>query len=260
MSNTKAAALKRGLGTGTPQFGLVCAMPSFHTIEAIAGSGYSFFLIDAEHQPTDPGIVHTQLMALQASPTAAIIKLPAVEPVAIRQYLDLGADGLMATNVETQEDAERLVHLSRYPPRGVRGIAGVVRATSFSRNKAYPATAEEHFCLIALIESAKGVANIESIAQVDGVDVVFIGPGDLAADMGHLGNPWHPDMLVVLEDAVRRIRASGKVAGLLAPEAEIDRFLKLGATMFIVGAEMQLLVNSADQLAARLNTKYPGRP
>ncbi|MGE0803541.1 MAG: HpcH/HpaI aldolase/citrate lyase family protein [Lautropia sp.] len=253
---TKALALKRALAAGCPQFGLVCAIPSFLTIEAIASSGFAFFLLDAEHQPTNPSIVHTQLLALANSPTGAIVKLPGLDATAIRQYLDLGADGLMAPNIETREDARQLVSLTRYPPRGVRGIAGTVRATRFTRDKSYPRTAEDHFVTVALIESRKGLDNLEAIASVDGIDIVFFGPGDLAAEMGHTGQASHPNVVAALESGVGRVQAAGKIAGLLAAEADIDRYHAHGARMFIAGAELGLFVQAADGLASRLSSKY----
>jgi 4-hydroxy-2-oxoheptanedioate aldolase len=250
-----ALAFKEAVRTA-PQFGLSCAIPSHHTVEVLGASAYDFLLIDAEHPPTNPAIVHTQLMALAGSTAASMIKLPSLEPNLVKQYLDLGPDGLMAPNIDTASDAENFVSLTRYPPKGARGIAGAVRATAFTRDKAYVGTAEQRLCRTAVIESAAGLDNLEAICAVDGIDVVFFGPSDLAAQLGHVGQPSNASVVAAVEDGIRRVRKAGGVAGVVSGEADLDRYCALGVTMFVVGSEMSLFVQAADGLAQRLRKKY----
>jgi 4-hydroxy-2-oxoheptanedioate aldolase len=239
-----------------PQFGLSCAIPSVHTVEILRGSAFDFLLIDAEHPPTSPAIVHTQLMALAGSKVAAMIKLPSLEPNLLKQYLDLGPDGLMAPNIDTAADAKNFVSLTRYPPKGVRGIAGAVRATGFTRNKAYVNTAEHALCLSVVIESSAGIDNLEAICAVDGIDVVFFGPSDLAAQLGHIGEPSHPNVVTAVENGIKRVCKAGCAAGVVSSEADIDRYRALGVTLFVVGSEMSLFALAVDALAERLESKY----
>jgi 4-hydroxy-2-oxoheptanedioate aldolase len=240
------------------QFGLSCAIPSVHTVEILRGSSFDFLVIDAEHPPTSPALVHTQLMALAGSKTAAIIKLPSLEPNLLKQYLDLGPDGLMAPNIDTPADAKNFVSLTRYPPKGVRGIAGAVRATGFTRNKAYVNTAEHALCLSVVIESSAGLDNLEAICAVDGIDVVLFGPSDLAAQLGQIGQPSNATVVAAVEDGIRRVCKAGCAAGVVSSEADIDRYRALGATLFVVGSEMSLFALAVDAVAERLNSKYRG--
>jgi 4-hydroxy-2-oxoheptanedioate aldolase len=252
---TLAAAFKEAARTA-PQFGLSCAIPSRYTAEILSASAYDFMLIDAEHPPTNPAIVHTQLMALAAGNAATMVKLPSLEPNLVKQYLDLGPDGLMAPNIDTAADAKSFVSLTRYPPKGIRGIAGAVRATGYTRNKAYLSTAEQRLCLSAVIESRTGLDNLEAICAVDGIDVVFFGPSDLAAQLGHIGQPSNPNVIAAVEDGIKRVCKAGRIAGVVSGEADIDRYRALGVTMFVVGSEMSLFVQAADGLAERLKKKH----
>jgi 4-hydroxy-2-oxoheptanedioate aldolase len=252
---TLATTFKDAVRSG-PQFGLSCAIPSAHTTEILAGSAFDFLLIDAEHPPTSPAIVHTQLMTLAGSRAAAMVKLPSLEPNLLKQYLDLGPDGLMAPNIDTPADARNFVSLTRYPPKGVRGIAGAVRATGFTRNKAYVNTAGQALCLSVVIESSAGMHNLEAICAVDGIDVVFFGPSDLAAQLGYIGQPSNPAVVAAVEGGIKRVCKAGCAAGVVSNEADIDRYRALGVTMFVVGSEMSLFAQAVDGLAERLSSKY----
>jgi 2-keto-3-deoxy-L-rhamnonate aldolase RhmA len=252
---TLATTFKEAVRSG-PQFGLSCAIPSVHTAEILTASGFDFLLIDAEHPPTNPGIVHTQLMALAGSPAAALIKLPSLEPNLLKQYLDLGSDGLMAPNIDTAADATNFVKLTRYPPNGVRGIAAAVRATGYTRDKNYVTRAEHGLCRSVVIESKTGIDNLEAICEVDGIDVVFFGPSDLAAQFGHIGQPTNPTVVAAVEDGIKRVCKAGCAAGVVSGEADIDRYRAMGVTMFVVGSEMSLFAQAVDGLAERIRNKY----
>jgi 4-hydroxy-2-oxoheptanedioate aldolase len=253
--NTLATTFKAAVRSG-PKFGLSCAIPSAHTAEILAGSAFDFLLIDAEHPPTNPAIVHTQLMALARGSAAALIKLPSLEPNLLKQYLDLGPDGLMAPNIDTAAEAKTFVSLTRYPPNGVRGIAAAVRATGHTRNKAYVGMAEHGLCRSVVIESRTGIDNLEAICAVDGIDVVFFGPSDLAAQLGHIGQSSNPAVVAAVENGIKRVRAAGCAAGVVSSEADIDRYRALGVTMFVVGSDMSLFAQTVDGLAERIQRKH----
>ena len=193
-----------------PCFGLDCAIPSRHTMEILANSPYDFFVIDAEHPATSAAIIHTQLTALAAGKAASFIKLSALDPNMIRQCLDLGVNGLMAADINTAEDARRFVSLTRYPPHGVRGVAGAVRATNYTRDRTYLDSSEHRLLRCVLIESTSGLEQLEAISAINGVDVVFFGPADLAAQAGHIGRPGAPAVVSAIEDGIKRARKIGR--------------------------------------------------
>ena len=151
----------------------------------------------------------------------------------------------------TVADAEAAVAAMRYPPRGVRGISTLTRATGFGRTPDYLARAEQELCLIVQIETRAGLDAIEAIAAVDGVDGLFIGPSDLSASLGHLGDPGHPDMVATIEDAIARIRAAGKPAGVLTLDPTTTRrAIALGTDFIAIGTDLGLLARGADALRA----------
>jgi 4-hydroxy-2-oxoheptanedioate aldolase len=239
-----------------PCFGLNCAIPALHTMEILAKSPYDFLVIDAEHPATNSAIIHTQLAVLAAGKTASFIKLSSLDPSMIRQCLDLGVDGLMAADINTAEDARRFVSLTRYPPDGIRGVAGAVRATGYTRDRTYLESAEQRLIRCVLIESTCGLDQLEAICAIDGVDVVFFGPADLAAQIGHIGQPSAPAIVSAIEDGIKRAREVGRPVGIVSGEADVERYIALGATMFVVGSEMTLFVQAVDSLADRLRKKY----
>ena len=252
---SNAESFKNLLMTG-PCFGLNCAIPALPTMEVLAKSPYDFFVIDAEHPATSGSIIHTQLTALAAGKAVSFIKLFSLDPSMIRQSLDLGVDGLMAADINTAEDARRFVSLTRYPPCGVRGVAGAVRATGFTRDKTYVESAEQRLIRCVLIESTSGLDQLEEICDTDGVDVVFFGPADLAAQIGHIGRTAAPAVVSAIEDGIKRARKVGQPVGIVSSEADVERYIELGVTMFVVGSEMTLFVQAVDSLADRLRKKY----
>ena len=199
-------------------------------------------------------MIHLQLAALSACKTASVVRIAAQDPVLVKSYLDLGADALMVPNVETAEQAKAVVRMMRYPPQGIRGVGGSMRATDYFRNaQNYYASANTNVCLMAQIETPKGLANLDAIAAVDGVDVIFFGPNDFAANSGLLGQPGHADVMAKMEAGMKRVKELGKVSGILCGEAQVDRYMKAGTQVIAVGSEVGLLVGAADGLVKRLN-------
>lgn len=243
---------KRLIQSGHPQYGLFCVSNALQTVEALAGSGFDFIMFDLEHSPQSMPHLHAQFAALATGHTAATVRVPILEPASFKQYLDLGAQALMVPNISNADEARAAVRYTRYPPAGgVRGLGGTMRATRYGRDKEYYARAAQETCLLAQIETREAMANLDAICRVEGVDMVFFGPTDLSADMGHMGQPNHPEVVEAIEQGIRRAVALGMPAGVLAGSPECERYVAAGATVVIVGSDLSLLVRTADALAAK---------
>lgn len=226
--------------------------------EVTAGAGFDWLLIDAEHAPNDVPIVLGQLQAMVGGTAAAVLRPPWNEPVIFKRYLDIGVQNLLVPFVQNADEAAAAVAATRYPPAGVRGVASIHRANRYARDKTYFARANDDMCVMVQLETTTALSNLESIAAVPGVDGLFIGPSDLAASMGYLGNIAHPEVRGAIADAIRRIRAAGKAAGILAPlEADARHWLEVGATFVAVGSDLNVLARQTEQLAARFKATPP---
>ena len=243
---------KRALKAGQPQIGCWSALANNISIEIVAGAGFDWIVIDAEHGPNDVPVVLSQMQAA-ASGTAHVVVRPAWnDSVLFKRYLDIGVQTLLVPYVQTASEAKQAVAATRYPPRGGRGFAVATRASRFGRVANYHKRFEEELCVLVQVETCIALGNIEDIAAVDGIDGVFIGPGDLATDLGHVGNPGHPEVQAAIEDAIRRIRAGGSIAGILTADEQLARrYLELGCLFTAVGADVGILARGTEQLAAR---------
>ena len=243
---------KRALAAREVQIGLWAALASSSSTEVIAGAGFDWLLIDAEHGPNDVPIVLAQLQAASEG-TASIIVRPAWnDPTFLKPYLDIGVQNFLIPFVQSEEEAQRAVAATRYPPRGVRGFASATRASRFGRIKDYHQRFEEELCVLVQVETQVALQNIEAIARVDGVDGIFIGPGDLSTDLGHAGHAGHPDVQRAIEDAIKRIVAAGSRAGILMPDEVLaKRYVELGCVFTAVGTDVGILARGAEALAAR---------
>jgi len=242
---------KRALVAGRQQIGLWASLANAYTAEIVAGAGFDWLVLDGEHSPNDPPIILTQLQAVASYPVMPVVRVAWNDTVLIKRYLDIGAQTLLVPYVGNAEEAARAVAAMRYPTRGVRGVAGVTRASRFGRVKDYAKRAEEALCLLVQIETREGLDNLEAIARTDGVDGVFIGPADLAAALGHLGDQQHGEVQAAIHDAIKRIRACGKPDGILATdEASTRRYIEWGTTFTAVGLDAMILARGAESLAA----------
>lgn len=234
------------------QVGCWLALASPYSAEAIARAGFDWLLIDGEHAPNDIPLILGQLQAIAPSPASAVVRIPVGETWIIKQVLDLGCQTILVPMVESAEQARMLAAAMHYPPRGVRGIgSALARASQFAGIADYLATADDQVCLLVQVESRRGLAAIEEIAAVDGIDGIFVGPSDLAADMGRIGQPSHPEVKAAVEDAIGRIRACGKPAGVLAfDQAVVRGYIALGASFPAVSSDVTILTSGARQLAA----------
>ena len=184
--------------------------------------------------------------------TASTIVRPAWnDMVLIKRYLDIGAQTLLLPYVQSEQEAKNAISYTRYPPQGVRGVSGTSRATGFGRYKDYVKRVHEELCVLVQVETRAAMDQLESIAAVEGVDGIFIGPNDLAADLGYLGNWQHPEVWKVMEAAAKRIRKMGKAPGILVGEADGQRCLDMGYVFVAVGSDLGLLARGADSLAAK---------
>ena len=243
---------KAALQDGRQQIGLWCSLASPISTEIVAGSGFDWLLIDMEHSANDLRDVYVQLQAIGESGTCAVVRVPSDDPVTIKRVLDAGAQSLMIPNVDDADQARRVVGATRYAPRGIRGFSQAPRAARFGRIADYHARSEKEIFVAVQIESQRALDNLEAIAGVEGVDGVFIGPGDLSTSLGFLGQQNHPDVVRVIEEAIGRIRTSGKHAGILtANEDLVHRYIAAGTRFTAVGSDMGLLARSSEALAAR---------
>jgi 4-hydroxy-2-oxoheptanedioate aldolase len=248
-------SFKRALEAGKPQIGLWSSLSSNYTVEVIAGAGFDWILLDSEHSPNDLENLLTQLQAAAPYPTHSVVRVPWNDMVAIKRVLDIGAQSLLVPYVSTRAEAESAVSYTRYPPAGVRGVAGTTRATRFGRIKDYAMRAHEEICLLVQVETQAALDNIEAICGIDGVDGVFIGPADLHASLGHTGEIANPEVKPLIDDAIRRIRKAGKAPGILTPnEADARHWLECGALFVAVGADVGILARGAEALAAKFKS------
>jgi 4-hydroxy-2-oxoheptanedioate aldolase len=245
-------AFKHALAAGKLQIGLWSSLCSNIGAEIISDSGFDWILLDTEHSPNEiPGLL-SQLQALQRGPTTPIVRPAWNDPVLIKRVLDIGAQSVLLPYVQTPEEARRAVAAVRYPPAGIRGVAATPRASRFGRVKDYLRKADAEMCVLLQVETRAAFDQLEAIAAVEGVDGIFIGPADLSASFGHLGNPQHPEMQNHLEQAARRLKAAGKPAGILTGnEDEARRYIDWGYTFVAVGTDTVLLARAADSLASK---------
>ena len=242
---------KHAIAAGRQQIGLWSILSSHLTVEIIAGAGFDWIVLDTEHAPNELPMVVTQLMAAKGGTAHPVVRVPWNDMVVVKRYLDVGVQTVLVPYVESAEQARAAVAHVRYPPRGVRGYSAIPRASGYGRVRDYARRCEEELCVLVQIESRPGLAAIEEIAAVDGVDGLFVGPGDLAAALGHVGNPARPEVQAAIEDAIARIRACGKPAGILTPdEALARRYMALGTVFTAVGSDQGILARGADRLAA----------
>ncbi len=239
------------------QIGVFLGLAEAYTAEIMATAGFDWLLIDGEHGPNDLRSIREQLQVLAAYPQQkVVVRLPDHNPAVIKRVLDIGAQTLMIPMVETVAQAQQLVKAMRYPDNGIRGVGtAMARAARWNAVEDYFQHADAQMCLIAQIETVTGIENLAEIVQVEGVDAVFIGPSDLAASMGYLGQPGHPAVKKAVADAIATIAAHGKAAGVFSadPQTAVE-YEQLGASFMLVGVDTLLLRQAACDLAAKFAT------
>lgn len=252
--------LKTALANGELQVGLWLGLASGYAAEVVAGSGLDWLLIDGEHAPNDLSTMLAILQSVAAYPVKPVVRVPDSNPTFIKQVLELGATSLLVPMVGSVEHAREVVRSVRYPPAGVRGVgSGLARSSRFGRYTDYQARANDTICLVVQVETRAAAANAAAIAAVDGVDGVLLGPSDLAASMGLLGQPSHPDVRALIEQTIGEVRGAGKAAGVFcADEALARHYLSVGASLVAVGADSSILGAATTALAQRFKPTAAG--
>jgi len=247
-NNTFKAALARG----ESQIGLWLGLANGYAAEVVAGAGFDWLLIDGEHAPNTLDSILTQLQTLAAYPLEPVVRPAWNDPVEIKRLLDLGARTLLVPMIQSADEAAAAVAAMRYPPSGIRGVgSALARASRWQRLPAYLDEANGAMCTLVQVETRRGIEALDEICAVDGVDGVFIGPADLAADYGYLGRPGDPAMQEVIEAALKRIRLHGKAAGILISDQKLAaRYIACGSLFTAVGVDATLLARAATDLAA----------
>jgi 4-hydroxy-2-oxoheptanedioate aldolase len=247
--------LKQRLQAGKVLHGIWLGMADAYAAEIAATAGFDWLLIDGEHAPNDIRSISSQLAVIGQGGSAPVVRLPDGDPVKIKQVLDIGAQSLLIPMVESAAQAEALVKATRYPPHGIRGVgSAMARASRFSGIGDYLVSADAQICLILQIESCRGLAALDEILAVDGVDGVFIGPSDLAADMGFLGQPTRAEVKAAVLNALSRIRAADRSPGILTTDRTfIAEAEAAGATFVGVGIDVTILATALRALAVQVN-------
>lgn len=242
-----------GLREGRPQIGMWLSLSSGFAAEAVAGAGFDWLLIDTEHSPNDIQSVMTQLQVLAAHEVTPIVRPDWNDPVQVKRLLDIGAPGLLFPMVQTVAEAERAVASTRYPPHGIRGVSGCTRANNFGRMTDYFSRVDEETAVIVQVESRAAIEQVAQIGAVDGVDGVFFGPADIAADMGLLGQSMSPAVWDLIRPAAKTLIATGVRVGTLVFDTAFARnLIDEGFSFVACGSDAVMLARGADSLAAAM--------
>lgn len=246
---------KAALKDGRHQLGFWNTISGPIVPEALAAIGFDWIVVDTEHTTTEAFQVHSSLQAIAAYPeVSAVVRPVSNDPAYIKRYLDMGAQTLMIPYVNSADEAHAAVNAMRYPPHGIRGMAGGTRASGFGLIKDYMTRAEEELCLIIQVETIEALSQLEEIATVDGVDAIFIGPADLSGSMGHPGNQAHPDVVAAIEDAFTRLKKIGVPSGILTLNEDFAKRLgTLGAGFTAIGTDISSMMRDVRALKARFD-------
>ncbi|MEX5728732.1 4-hydroxy-2-oxoheptanedioate aldolase [Rhodovulum iodosum] len=252
-------SFKSRLLAGEVQLGLWMSLGSAAAAEALSLVGYDWLLFDMEHAPVDPPQMQPLLQAAAAGVSQAVARPPWNDPVLIKRTLDVGAQTLLVPFVQSAEEAAAAVRAAKYPPQGIRGVAGLTRASRYGLAPDYFATANAQTCVLVQIETPAALSRIEEIALTPGVDGVFIGPSDLGASMGHLGRPGTAEVQDAIRGAADTLRDLQKPAGILAVSAEdAERYLDWGYSFVAIGIDMSLLLRAAKARLDHFTDAMPG--
>jgi 2-dehydro-3-deoxyglucarate aldolase len=245
-------AFKQAMHAGKRLIGCWCSLASPITTEVLGVAGFDWILLDGEHSPNDVITFVPQLMALKDSCSAPVVRPTSNNEVEIKRLLDAGFYNFLIPMVQSAADAARAVAATRYPPEGVRGVSVSQRSNRYGTVPHYFQEINRHILVAVQIESPQGVAVAYAIAATDGVDCVFVGPSDLAATYGHLGNANHPDVQAAIAHIFEATRRAGKACGILAPvEADARRYMEMGATFVAVGSDLGVFRQGTQALRDR---------
>lgn len=238
---------------------LMAAAPA--TAEALGYAGLDFLVVDMEHVPIEFTDLAAILRAIGCTPAQAVVRLAWNDQVLVKRALDAGAQTIMLPFVQNAAEARAAVAFAHYPPLGVRGVAAIHRGSRFGQVPGYFAEADRQVCTIVQLETPQAIANLAEIAAVPGVDALFVGPGDLSAAMGHIGNVGHPDVQAVLARAARDCRALDKPVGIVGPNPEmVGRFLDYGYSYAALASDIALMTGRANEWFGALRGRAQAAP
>jgi 4-hydroxy-2-oxoheptanedioate aldolase len=260
--HTPSNSFKKAIAEPGARIGLWLGLGDPYTAELCATAGFDWLLVDGEHGPNDLRSMLGTLQSVAPYPVHPVVRVPHGDAALIKQVLEIGATSLLVPMVESAEQARALVRATRYPPQGMRGVgSGLARSSRWSSYPQYLHEANERICLLVQVESVEALAQIDAIAAVEGVDGVFIGPADLSASMGHLGEPAHPDVRAAIDAAIGRILAAGKAPGVLTVDEALARhYIAIGARFVAVGVDATLLARATRALAAAFRSTPAAAP
>ncbi len=254
-------AFKRAIASNATPVGTWLSSGSTATAEALGCAGFDFVVVDTEHAPVDPPQMVELLRAVAGTPASAIVRPPWNDMVMVKRAMDAGAQSLLFPYVQNADEARRAVANTRYPPEGTRGVAGTHRASRFGLIPDYVRSAAREVCVIVQIETPTALAELESIAAVPGVDSIFVGPADLSASVGHLGDMGHADVQARLADAAARCRRVGKPCGIIGGTPDlVARFLEYGYSWVAVASDMAMMVSRAQEYLAKVRANVAVKP
>ena len=253
MATLQTNAFKKAIQSGKPQIGLWISLCSNYAAEAVASAGFDWVLLDMEHSPNEVAGVLGQLQALDSSSTTAITRPMWNDSVVVKRLLDIGSPGLLFPMVQSPEEARVAVAAVRYPPRGIRGVGTTHRGNKFGRVTDYFERVEDETCVLVQVETRHALGEVEAIAGIDGVDGVFFGPSDIAADFGKLGQANDDEVWAAIDEAAPKVMALGKPVGTLVSSVErgVD-LLNAGYSFVACGSDLGLLARGADALLANV--------
>ncbi|WP_332717262.1 HpcH/HpaI aldolase family protein [Pelagibacterium mangrovi] len=232
-----------------------------NTAEALGHAGFDFLVVDMEHVTIEFSDLAHILRAIGCTPSVPVVRLAWSDQVLVKRAMDAGVETLMLPFIQTAEEAERAVSYMRYPPHGVRGVAAVHRGSRFGTLPGYLANAHERACSILQLETPEAIANLDAIAAVDGVDALFVGPGDLSAAMGHIGDIGHSEVQDLIAYAAKTARKAGKPIGIVGPNPEmVARFIDYGYSFAAIASDMGMMTGRAAEWLAQLRKATPAAP
>jgi len=249
-------SFKQSLGKGKSLLGCWIGMVDPSAAEISASAGFDWLLVDGEHAPNDIRSMVPQLQVIEKSGSHPMVRVPHGEAWIIKQVLDIGAQTILVPMVESADQAEQLVKATQYPPKGIRGVgASLARASRYSGIPDYTTTADKEICLLVQVENRAGVEALDDILKVDGVHGVFIGPADLAADLGHLGDAGNLTVQSIIDESIRKIKAASKAAGILAMnEDSIQKYLSMNIDFMGIGIDVTVFANAMRNLANKYSS------
>ena len=244
---------KRALAGPSLPLGTWLMSASSHAAEALGCLGFDFLVVDTEHVPIDARDLVALLQAIAGTPAQAVVRLAWNDPVLVKRAMDAGAQTLMFPFVQTPEEARRAVAATRYPPQGTRGFAAMHRGSRYGTVADFAQRANDEACVLVQIETPDALQRLPDIASVDGIDAIFVGPGDLAAACGHIGDIAHPDVQRHLQSAAVMCRDAGKPCGIVGADPDmVKRFVDYGYSYVAVGSDMGMMMRQAREFLDRL--------